>query len=433
MSKKVLIITYYWPPSGGGGVQRWLKFVKYLPEYGWEPVIFTPENPDFDLKDESLVREVPEGVEVLRFPIWEPYKFFKKLSGKRELKQGQVLEDGKKGLLSKIAIWIRGNLFIPDPRVFWVKPSVEYIGSILSTNEIKTVITTGPPHSVHLIGLGLKKKHPGLRWVADFRDPWSEWDILKQFKMLPMVWARHRKLEAEVFKVANKVIAVSNTWAKDMKKLGARRVEVVTNGFDEADLDEEDLLKKPSEDRFIVSHVGMLNQFRNPKALWAGMENALETDESLREHFTLRLTGILSDEVLGEIRRYPLLSERLELQASIPHKEVFAQYAESSLLLLILNQSENTAGHLPGKLFEYLAARRTILAIGQEDSDAGSILQELEAGHIMGWQDHEKVCNLVAETYKRWLKEEAVMNNAKVSRYSRKQLTGQLDQLLRDL
>src|SRR5690349_6312590 len=153
-NKKVLIIAYYWPPSGGSGVQRWLKFVKYLPQFGWQPYVFTPENPSFAIRDESLQRDVPEEAEVLRFPIWEPYEAFGRIS--KIFSKGKPVNSpnpvaGKQGsVFQNIAVWIRGNFFIPDPRVFWVKPSAKFLHNFIRDNKIKTVITTGPPHSIHL-------------------------------------------------------------------------------------------------------------------------------------------------------------------------------------------------------------------------------------------------------------------------------------------
>src|SRR5690349_6423 len=181
--KKVLIIAYYWPPSGGSGVQRWLKFVKYLPYYGWKPYVFTPANPSFELQDDSLLKDVPAEAEIIRFPIWEPYGLFNSLAGKKEKSTGSFISKDNPSLIQKLSVWIRGNFIIPDPRRFWVRPSVRFLTDYLSKNQIDTIITTGPPHSLHLIGLKLKKKNPSLKWIADFRDPWSEWGLLDSLRV----------------------------------------------------------------------------------------------------------------------------------------------------------------------------------------------------------------------------------------------------------
>ncbi|MEQ8423858.1 MAG: glycosyl transferase, partial [Cyclobacteriaceae bacterium] len=204
-NKKVLIITYYWPPSGGSGVQRWLKFVKYLTRMGWEPYVYTPENPSFTIKDPSLDKDVPNSVEVLKLPIWEPYQLFfwlQGIAGKRKTQQSDLISTGKKSLFQKVSSWIRGNFFIPDARIYWVKPSVTFLSGFIGANQIGRIITTGPPHSIHLIGLKLKKKLPEIQWIADFRDPWSEWDLLDTLSLTSWARSRHRKLERSVLSTA---------------------------------------------------------------------------------------------------------------------------------------------------------------------------------------------------------------------------------------
>lgn len=429
-AKKVLIITYYWPPSGGGGVQRWLKFAKYLTHFGWEPMIFTPENPDFDLKDQSLLNDIPKEVEVLKFPIWEPYSIFKKLSGRKELKQGQVLEGKKKGLLSNLAIWLRGNLFMPDPKVFWVKPSVAYLSSILESNQIDTIITTGPPHSVHLIGLKLKMKQPALTWVADFRDPWTKWDILSQFKMSKWAWAKHRQLEQNVIRTADCVLTVSDSWKKDFQRLGAKRTKVITNGFDAADFSIEMTVDRPAQ--FVISHIGMLNVYRNPEWLWSVLEEMV-SEGAFSNDLKIEFIGILSDDVLKSFENYPNLKPLIQKENYLPHDKVIEKYDESSLLLLLQNDSENAKGHLPGKFFEYLGARRTILCIGNRESDLSRILNETNAGQVFDSNSLAEMKLFLTNAYQQWQTGISEKDEKNISRFERKALTGELDQLLNSL
>jgi glycosyltransferase involved in cell wall biosynthesis len=429
-AKKVLIITYYWPPSGGGGVQRWLKFAKYLPQFGWEPIIFTPENPDFDLKDPSLLDDIPKEVEVLKFPIWEPYSIFKKLSGRKELKQGQVLEGGKKGLLSNLAIWLRGNLFMPDPKIFWVKPSVSYLSSIIESNQIDTIVTTGPPHSVHLIGLKLKMKQPALTWVADFRDPWTKWDILSQFKMSKWAWKKHKQLEQNVIRSADCVLTVSDSWKKDFEKLGAKRARVITNGFDAADFTINKEVDQPAQ--FVISHIGMLNVYRNPEWLWSVLEEMV-SEGIFSNDLKIEFIGILSDEVLRSFENYPNLKPLIQKENYLPHDKVIEKYDESSLLLLLQNDSENAKGHLPGKFFEYLGARRSILCVGNRDSDLSQILKETKAGEVFDSNSSAELKQFLIEAYQQWQTGNSQKESADISRFERKSLTGDLDQLLSSL
>ena len=184
--KRVLIITYYWPPSGGSGVQRWLKMSKYLPEYGWQPVIYTTENAEYPIVDPSLEKDVSPEAEVIRRPITEPYTFYKKFLG---IKQEETVKVGftqeekkKKSWKSGLSMWIRGNLFIPDARRWWVKPSVKYLKKYLQEHPVDAIISTGPPHSMHLIAMKLKEA-TGLPWIADFRDPWTEIDYYQDLHL----------------------------------------------------------------------------------------------------------------------------------------------------------------------------------------------------------------------------------------------------------
>ena len=421
--KRILVITYYWPPSGGAGVQRWLKFTKYLPEFGWDPIVFTPENPDFDLKDESLFNDVSDQIEVLKFPIWEPYKLFKRLSGNKPIKQGQILESGKRSIFKKMAVWIRGNLFVPDPRIFWVKPSVQYLESILQTNNIKHIITTGPPHSVHLIGKGLKLKNPSLTWVADFRDPWSQWDILKKMRISSFIWKRHLKLEESVLKMADSILATGPTAAQEFKDLGARRVHYITNGYDGDD--ERQSVKPVKGDKFVVSHLGMLSEDRNPEVLWEVLEN-LCGQPNFFEAFELHLTGILSPKVLDTIKEYPKVSNNLHLKESIPHAEVFKAYEESNLLVLLQTKAESATSQLPGKLFEYLSAKRPILALGARGNDISEILNSTKSGKSFGYDQSRELEQFISDEFSAWNTNRSNWEFVNIEKFERKNLTREL-------
>ncbi|MDA8858134.1 glycosyl transferase family 1, partial [Flavobacteriales bacterium] len=216
--KKVLVITYYWPPAGGSGVQRWLKFTKYLPKYDWKPIVYTPENPYFEVQDESLLNDITSEAEIWKTPIWEPYTLKDKLFGKGESSQSAGVITNKKSLKNKVLNWVRGNVFIPDPKINWVKPSVKVLLRKIKEEGIEHIITTGPPHSMHLIGLGLKKAIPNLKWIADFRDPWSELDLLDEFNLSSSSTKKHKDLEKEVLQTADVALTVSETWVDDLKR-----------------------------------------------------------------------------------------------------------------------------------------------------------------------------------------------------------------------
>jgi hypothetical protein len=421
--KRVLIITYYWPPSAGSGVQRWLKFSKYLPEFGWQPVIFTPENPDFALQDQSLSKEVDQHTEVLKFPIWEPYQLFRSLKKHQPKDTASILEYKDPGWLDQFAVWLRGNFLIPDPRLFWIKPSVNFLTGICKQNEFKAVITTGPPHSMHLIGRELKRK-TGIPWLADFRDPWSNWEFLDTLKLSK--WARriHRKLEASVFKEADRLVTISPTFKNEMERIGAKNVQVVLNGYDPADipaaLSTTDLQSPVLE----IVYSGVIDGIRDPFPLLKALKTVFgHTTDKVRLTFVGRVNESIKHLVANDI----WFNTHVDLPGYVSHKEVFSYYERSQILLLILTNTKNAKGNIPGKLFEYMATGREILALGDPQGDAAQIIASSEAGQVFA---HDDEAGLV-QFLRGFLKEgKSKLAKRDIQMYSRKNITQQLALLL---
>jgi glycosyltransferase involved in cell wall biosynthesis len=383
MQKRVLIITYYWPPSGGSGVQRWLKFAKYLPEAGWEPVIFTPENPDFDLQDETLLKEISPDLEVIRFPIWEPYQLFAKVKKQGKSHPGRILEQPKKGFLEKIAIWLRANLLVPDPRVFWVKPSVHFLSQLLKEGQFQAIITTGPPHSLHLIGQQLKQKH-GVPWLADFRDPWSQWEFLDTLPMLPFIRRRHEVLEQQVLQLADVVVTISPTFQRDLEKLSGRKIDLITNGYDPADIPQDFTPRLKAANRLHLVYTGIIDAIRNPLPLMQALKAEFET---AGEEVSWTFVGKVSEQVQQQVQADPWLQSHIHFSGYVPHHEVFDFYSKADALVLILTDTKNAKGNIPGKLFEYLATGLRVLALGDPRGDSSEILTKAGAGAVLSHAD----------------------------------------------
>ena len=381
--KKVLIITYYWPPAGGSGVQRWLKFTKYLPKYNWKPIVYTPENPYFEVKDQALLNDIPAEAEIYKTPIWEPYALKDKLFGKGSKSQSAGVITNKKSLKNKVLNWVRGNVFIPDPKIYWVKPSVKALLKKIQEEEIDHIVTTGPPHSMHLIGLGLKKALPNLKWIADFRDPWSELDLLNEFHLSNNSRKKHKDLEREVLQTADVALTVSETWVEDLKRLGGNSVELITNGYDTTDFE----LKPKTNDKFIIGHYGLLNHLRNPKYLWKALADLCEENAEFNAKLEIHLSGNIDGEVLAEIKAYPQLKEKVKQLGYLSHAQVLQQYNEADLLLLLLFNSRSGVGNYPGKIFEYFAAKKTILAFGPISSDAERLIEKTNTGKYFSYDD----------------------------------------------
>jgi len=381
--KKVIIITYYWPPAGGSGVQRWLKFTKYLPKYNWQPIIYTPENPYFEVQDEALLSDIPDEAEIWKTPIWEPYALKDKLFGKGGKSQSAGVVSNKKSLKNKVLNWVRGNVFIPDPKIYWVKPSVKVLLKKIQKEGIEHIITTGPPHSMHLIGLGLKKAMPNLKWIADFRDPWSELDLLEEFHLSNNSRKKHKDLEREVLQTADVTLTVSEAWVEDLKRLGGIRVELITNGYDAADFE----LKPKTNDKFIIGHYGLLNHLRNPKNLWKVLANLCEENNKFNSKLEIHLSGNIDGEVLAEIESFSYLKGKVKQLGYLSHSQVLEQYNQADVLLLLLFNSNSGVGNYPGKIFEYFAAKKPILAFGPISSDAERLIEKTNTGKYFSYDD----------------------------------------------
>ena len=386
MSKRVLLITYYWPPSGGAGVQRVLKTVKYLRDFGWEPVVYTAADAAYPVIDESLAAEVPAGVEVIREPIWEPYELYKRFTGqskKKRVYSGLMNDDAKPSLAQRASVWIRGNFFVPDARRFWIGPSVRRLRAYLKDHPVDALYSSGPPHSCHLIARNLKRA-TGLPWLADFRDPWTEIDFYDQLMLTAWADRQHHRQEQTVLREADRVTSVGWTTAQQLGKLGDRAVDVVFNGFDETDFPAE--AAAAPDDTFTVCHAGSVNRDRNSPELWAVLGELAATDPVFRAKLRLRFAGKVEENTFRQIEAAGL-AENLERIDYVPHSEVTTLLARARVLLLLLNDTPTVKGVLTGKLFEYLAARRPILAIGTPDGDAARVLRETGAGTMCGFGD----------------------------------------------
>ena len=418
---KVLIITYYWPPAGGSGVQRWLKFVKYLRQFDIEPIVYTVDNPNYPKEDNSLLYEVPKDIQVLKQPIWEPTDllFWKK---KKSSKTG-VSNVNKGGLLS----FIRGNFFIPDPKIFWVKSSIKFLNDYIRNHKIDTVISTGPPHSMHLIAQKLHQKND-VKWIADFRDPWTDLYYANEFHQLNFAKNKNQKLEKLVLQKADCILTVSKTLKKEFTKI-ADKVELITNGFDDEVLEfsETDLDKK-----FSISYIGLLPKQSNPTNLFKVLKELCDENDEFLNDLELNFIGDISDEVKTEI-----MSNSLEKNANfvgyVSHQKAIEYQKKAQVLLLLIPNVKKSEGILTGKLFEYLTTQRPILAIGPSKGDLAEILKETNTGSVTDFDEKEMVKSVILELYQQYKKDDLVVVSKNIYKYHRKELTKQLASLIKSL
>lgn len=429
--KRALIITYYWPPCGGAAVQRWLKFAKYLRNYEWEPVVYTALDGEYPMLDPELEKEVPAGVEVLRQPVWEPYSIYKQFTGRKKeenLKPEIVTETKKNPLAENLAIWIRGNFFVPDARKYWVKPSVKFLQEYLKKNPVDVIISSSSPQSVHLIALELNKQF-NIPWLADFRDPWTQVDYFDQLKLTSFAESKHKRLEQEVLKKANVTTTVSWAWGKDFKGLGAKKVEVITNGYDVTDLPKE---RPVLDNKFTVSHVGNLSKDRNHEVLFKALKSISEKVQGFSVDFSLQLIGDVDASFKANIDKYGLMANT-NFVGSVSHSEAVKLTCASQSLLLLLGATDKSQGRIPLKVYEYMAAQRPIIGVGPENSDVARIVKEAGAGEIVDFTDEAKLTSLLERYYKDYKFDNLGVDNKGVEQYSRKNLTASLAKVLDDL
>ncbi len=418
--KKVIIITYYWPPSGGSGVQRFLYFTKYLREFGWEPIIFTVENGAYSIYDEKLVSEIPKDIEVIKRKAWEPNQLFKAFTGRKKTASidSSIFKDKKKSILNNLAIWIRGNFFIPDARMFWIKPSVKTLNKYLESNTVDAIISTSPPQSTHLIAKNVSSKN-NIPWLADFRDPWTDIGYFNDLKLGKRAKKKHLKLEKAVMTTANSLVTVSKVWQKDFEKIREKAVDYIPNGY-EPQQTESNVV--PNENLFTWSYVGVLTDDREPTILWEEIEKLYQSNSEFASKFNLRFVGNISPNIQKNIKKYEF-GKQVTFKGNIPKNELHDVFASSNVLLLI--GIPNVRGVLPGKVFEYLNSKKIIFNISEENSEAEYFLTKVKGGLSSSFTNRELTTRHLERLWIKYKNKENV-NAIDLEKYSRKNITKEL-------
>ena len=431
--KRVLIITYYWPPTGGSGVQRWVKFAKYLPSEGWQPVIYTPENPEQLAVDHSLEKEIPSEAEIIRTHITEPYELYKKFlrrSGhSKEAVEVNPVNAQNKSLAQKVAMWIRGNLFRPDPRCLWIGPSVRYLKKYLEENPVDLIVSTGPPQSMHMIGRRLAKE-TGLPWIADFRDPWTKIFYFKHLSMNRATERWHHRMERKVLDEATAVVAVSPLVQQEFQAMTQTLVELITNGYDECDFPhgkDKDAEGGPEKD-FTITHTGLFAADGNPTVLWEVLSEKCAKNEDFRKLLKIKLVGKTDIQITKSLEDAGLKANLIDMGYQ-PHSIAVEEQRTASLLILPLRKEPEYKAVLPGKLFEYLASWRPVLGIGQTDGAMSMILNTTKTGVVLDWNDKTSIGRFIDLCWSNHLKGNLTVEDADISQFTRRNLTRRMAEL----
>ena len=428
---RLLVITYYWPPSGGAGVQRCLKFVKHLGSFGVVPTVITVDaaQATYPVRDESLLAEVPADVRVIRTGTTEPFESYKKLTG-RAVPYGGFANEGRPGLVQQALRFVRGNLFIPDPRRGWNRHALAAVEQLLAAGEtFDAVLTSSPPHSTQLIGLELQKRH-GLRWLADLRDPWTDIYYYKDLHHTPLAAWLDARYERRVLTHADAVLVTSpetkRLFLAKLSTLPTAKFHVLPNGYDESDFRRP---SAPPRDCLRITHTGTITELYRIEELLAAVAAcaAAHPDVPLR----LRFVGQVSAELRAQVARLGL-GPATEFLDFVPHHQSVNYLLSASALLMAIPDVPRNFGILPGKVFEYLAANKPILCVGPAGSDADNLLQECGAGQALPYQDSALMRETLEALVAQWrLNPNLDLPAVSHARYSRRALTKQLAALLR--
>ena len=429
----VLIFTYYWPPSSAGAVWRFLKISKYLLDYNWIPIIVTVNKGAYSAIDKSLTEEIPERIRVYKTKSVDPYLIYNFLQGKKDKQLPEALSKSseKETLFQKLSLFIRGNFFIPDPKIGWIPFAVKKGKEIIKNYPIKAIITTGPPNSIHLIGQKMRNRY-NTPWIMDFRDPWTSNYIVKELMHRSKIAEKiDKKLENKALKFADCITGISPGLLKEFRDR-AKNIETIYNGFDEEDFS---YYEKETQHIFTLSYIGSLKPIQNILALWKAIAELKEEIEDFKQDFKLQFIGNLNFQIINTIKSYRL-EEQLMLSEFIPHKEAIKKMQNTSLLLFIVPRAIYAKSITSGKIFEYMASRTQILSIGPVDGEAAWILDKGKRDPIIDYDDKNEIKQRIKEKYTFWKKNNGLLPKHESNEhfyFSRKNQAGQFAKILNEL
>jgi glycosyltransferase involved in cell wall biosynthesis len=419
--KKVLVITYYWPPSGGAGVQRWLKFSKYLPLSGWEPVILTvdPKYAAYPALDPSLEKDVPAETKVYRTKATDWFRVYG--NDKSKVPSAGFATNKDDSLKGKVLRFIRGNFFIPDPRRGWNRHAFKKACELIEKEGISHIITTSPPHSTQLIGLKLKKRFPEIKWIADLRDPWTS--IYYYGLFYPSFISRKIDLhyERSVLENADIITTVGPSLGKyfDSQVPGSGdKIKIIHNGYDESDFEN---VTGEIPEKFTISYTGTISESYPVDGFVAAVKEVIGKGNDI----LLRFTGHVSD-IQKEYFISSLGIGQLEFNPYSDHKTVVRQMLSSSMQLMVLASDPGNRSFLPGKLFEYIASGKPILCLGPVDGDSARILENGNFGKCFDYNDSEGISDFIIRSIHKGPSERSTAP----TEFSRKSLASKIALLL---
>ena len=429
--KKVLIISYYWPPAGGISPLRCLKIAKYLRDFGWEPIVYTPLNADYAIIDNDYFKDVPENIKHIQGSIWEPFKLFKLLSGKKKddkLNNVFHVRDRSQNVIDKLGKWIRANFFIPDARSMWIKPSVKLLSTFIKKNKIDAIFTDGPPHTNTMIGMKLKKQF-GIPWLSDYQDPWTQVDYYQLLKLMPFADRKHKKLEKECLSFADALTIASDTWALDLGNIANKKVETIYYGYDESDFEE---LTSRLDHNFTIFHGGLLGFDRFPESVFIAVQELINEGVIDNQDLQFVFAGQVDYSIKSFLESSSLNNNVIYL-GTIKRNQILQKLLNTQIILLPINKAENAKGRIPGKLFECLRAKRPILCLGTNDADTSKIVEDSKSGKSFNYHDKNGIKEFLKERYNLFKSGKNYVETSQIEQYTNRLQTKKIAQILDEI
>lgn len=434
--KNLLIIAYYFPPSGGPGVQRVLKHIKYLPEFGWNPIVYTVKDAQYPAYDYSLLKEIPENVKVYRGKIFEPYNVYRKIVGIKSTDPVDVnvikKENQKLSWKEKLSEFIRATFFIPDARMFWIFSGRKELKQILKENKIDAIYNSSPPYTTAIIAKRIKKILQ-VPWIAGFRDPWTGFISSPKRWLIPRLIDKH--LEKSVFQKADKVecawIGIIKDAIGKYPVLDASKFHHIPNGYDSEDYPK---INWNGNDRFTITYTGSMYGRRNPSALFQAIEKLLNENLIKKDDFIIKFIGRFGREV-NEMIENTSFRDSIEVINYLPHQESLIELLKSDALLLIVDESKESEEIVPGKVYEYIGTKKPILTIAPTNGAIAQLMQETGLGLVAHQSEQDKIASNFLSLFRIYKNEEENLriDNAAIAKYERRESAKQLSFLLDEL
>ncbi|MBU2586274.1 MAG: glycosyltransferase family 4 protein [Bacteroidetes bacterium] len=430
--KKVLIIAYHFPPAAGAATQRILKFLKYLPKFGWEGSVLTVENVDYPDLDHSLIDKIPEGTKVYRTKFWTPFGIYRRLTGRKPKEKIPVafIKDDHKSLAERISVFLRLNLFLPDAKVGWIPYAVKKGVRLIRDEKIDAIISSGPPHTCHLIARNIKRKTK-VKWIADFRDPWTDIDYYSGMKRTKLAEWCDSRMEKSVLKEADCVVSASGGYLKILKSKGIKNsFEVITNGFDP-----DDFLNIPKieTNKFVITYTGNMPITRNPEMLWQVFDELVTENSDFKQKFEFWFAGVMDEEIRSNISDRPFYQNFKDF-GYVSHSKAIEIVFNSHLLIMIVNKVKTSNEILPGKIFEYIATGNQIMVIGPEEGEAGELIRQVEQGEAFNYVKKDEMKGYIIERFKDFKDGKIEKYYSEAShKFTREKITEKLSRILGSL